>query len=325
LHSRNEPFVTVLTPVYNTEQYIAECIESVLAQTYTNWEYVIVNNCSTDRTLEIAQSYAAKDKRIRVHNNAEFLGIIANHNLAFNLMSPDAKYCKLVSADDWLFPDCIRQMVELGEAHPTVGIIATYQISTEKINNLGMPYPESFVSGKEIARRSLLGGPYVFGAPTSLIYRSDLVRSVKEFYPGTSPHADTAACYEYLDRCDFGFVHQILTYERWHAGQASERARIMNCYVPDNLLYLVEYGRKYLTEEEFQNRLRQRLKNYYNFLAKSWLQGRDKEFWEYHKLQLTAAGCPLNRLVLVRAVLDFALNKVLNPKQTIENLFVRAY
>ena len=59
------PLVSVLTPVYNCEKYLRTCIESVLAQTYTNWEYVIVNNCSTDGTLAIAQEYAAADSRIR--------------------------------------------------------------------------------------------------------------------------------------------------------------------------------------------------------------------------------------------------------------------
>ncbi|MCB0227477.1 MAG: glycosyltransferase, partial [Anaerolineae bacterium] len=53
-----QPLVSVVTPVYNTDKYLADCIESVLAQSYDNWEYVIINNCSTDRSLEIAQRYA---------------------------------------------------------------------------------------------------------------------------------------------------------------------------------------------------------------------------------------------------------------------------
>ena len=57
-----EPLVTVLTPVYNGEDFLAQCIESILAQDYRNFEYIIVNNCSKDRTLEIAQSYAEKDQ-----------------------------------------------------------------------------------------------------------------------------------------------------------------------------------------------------------------------------------------------------------------------
>ncbi|MFZ1974630.1 MAG: glycosyltransferase family 2 protein, partial [Candidatus Acidiferrales bacterium] len=63
---RPSPLVSIVTPAYNEENYLAECVESVLAQTYTNWDYTIVNNCSTDATLAIAQKYAAGDPRIRV-------------------------------------------------------------------------------------------------------------------------------------------------------------------------------------------------------------------------------------------------------------------
>jgi glycosyltransferase involved in cell wall biosynthesis len=71
--SREEPLVSVVTPVYNGEEFLAECIESVLAQTYSNIEYTIVNNCSTDRSLDIALSYAAQDGLI-VHRNKGFVG-----------------------------------------------------------------------------------------------------------------------------------------------------------------------------------------------------------------------------------------------------------
>ena len=87
-----EPLVTVLTPVYNGERYLAECIDSVLAQTYQNWEYFILNNGSQDRTLEIATLYAAKDRRIRVLSNDSTLDVISNHNRAFGLMAADSKY-----------------------------------------------------------------------------------------------------------------------------------------------------------------------------------------------------------------------------------------
>src|SRR5215470_7570143 len=113
----SQPLVSVVTPVYNGEKYLAECIESVLAQTYVNWEYIIINNCSKDRTLEIAQYYARIDRRIRVHNNETFIGMIENHNIAFQQISPTSSYCKMVHADDWLFPECIMQMVKVAEAH----------------------------------------------------------------------------------------------------------------------------------------------------------------------------------------------------------------
>src|SRR5215471_7959294 len=107
---RDEPLVSVVTPVYNGAAYLRECIESVLAQTYSNFEYIVVNNCSTDETLPIAEEYARKDKRIRVYSNDELLPIIANHNRTFRLISPQSKYCKQVSADDWIFPECLGRM-----------------------------------------------------------------------------------------------------------------------------------------------------------------------------------------------------------------------
>src|SRR5260370_19743157 len=124
-----QPHVSIVTPVYNGALYIRECIESVLAQTYLNWEYSIVNNCSTDGTLQIIEEYVTKDNRIRVHNNDKLLDIIANHNRAFRLISPDSKYCKDVSADDWLYPECLERMVRVAEDHPSVGIVGSYQLS----------------------------------------------------------------------------------------------------------------------------------------------------------------------------------------------------
>src|SRR6266849_6791651 len=118
----DQPLVSVITPVYNGDQYLRECIESVLAQTYSNWVYTIVNNCSTDGTLAIAGEYAQRDKRIRIYSNDSLLDIIANHNRAFRLISADSKYCKVVSADDWLFPECLTKMVGVAEANPSVGL-----------------------------------------------------------------------------------------------------------------------------------------------------------------------------------------------------------
>src|SRR5689334_10610487 len=118
MSTHTKPHVSIVTPVYNEEEHLAECIESVLAQTYENWDYVIVDNCSTDKSLEIARTYAAKDRRIRVHTNDQFLEMIPNRSVAVRQMSPDSKYCKVVLGDDWIFPECLEKMVALGEAHP---------------------------------------------------------------------------------------------------------------------------------------------------------------------------------------------------------------
>ncbi len=106
------PLVSVVTPVYNCEKYLAECIESVVAQTYEHWEYLIVNNCSSDRSLEIVQKFAKTDQRIRIHDNKEHLGLLQNWNHALRQISPESKYCKVIHADDWLYKDCIARTDE---------------------------------------------------------------------------------------------------------------------------------------------------------------------------------------------------------------------
>src|SRR5262245_8491275 len=92
----DEQLVSVVTPFYNTVDYLAECIESVLGQTYQNFEFLLVNNCSNDGSLEIAQKFASLDRRIRLHNNADFRTQVANYNGALELISPESRYTKIV-------------------------------------------------------------------------------------------------------------------------------------------------------------------------------------------------------------------------------------
>jgi glycosyltransferase involved in cell wall biosynthesis len=328
----NAPLVTVLTPVYNGADFLAECIESVLKQTYENYEYSIVNNCSTDRTLEIARQFAARDPRIRVHSNERFLGVIANHNRAFNLMSPGTRYVKVVSGDDFLFPDCIERMVEFAEAHPSVGIIGAYQLSGSIIKWQGFQYPTAVFPGHDIGRRCLLrsqvfveGEPvFGFGTPTSLMYRADLVRETKEFYPNPSPHSDNSACFSCLRHSDFGFVYQVLSYERTHGETQSSASKQMNRYSSVFLDDLLQYGSYYLSPDELKRELNETLKGYRRFLAKNYLlRSKDKDFWEYHEGRLKQLGYPLSRFDLLKtamgAVVPFGLKSILTRLASLES------
>lgn len=320
MHFSSVPLVSILTPIYNGEEYLAECIESVLAQTYPHWDYTIVNNCSTDRSLEIAQRYAAKDPRIRVHNNETFVRAIPNHNIAFAQMSPASKYAKMVFADDWLFPECIERMVEVAEQHPSVGIVGAYGLRGTDVMWTGLPYPSTVISGREICRRLFFERLHVFGTATSHLIRSDLVRARNPFYNESNLHADMEVCVEILKNCDFGFVHQVLTFTRERAESLTTITRKLNTLAAGFLHDLVTHGADYLTPAELEACLQSNLSTYYGFLAKSVIQGRDKAFWDYHKRKLTEAGVGFDRVRLTKAVAGKILNAVLNPKQTVEEL-----
>ena len=300
-----QPLVSVMTPIYNGERHLPQCVESVLAQTYRHWDYVIVDNCSTDRSLEIAQRYAQQDGRIRVHRNKRFVSVWENHHIGFRQMTPESGYCKVVHADDWLFPDCIRRMVEVGEAHPSVGVVSAYRLDNTWPNLGGISYPTTAVPGRDICRQTLLRFAHVFGSPTSLLLRSDCIRERERFYDEEHfpRHADTAACYEVLQRWDLGFVHEILTYTRRPEKALTSFNREVNSYLAEGVAMLMKYGPIYLDREECEHYQRQWTKAYRWFLGRNMVQRRGEKFWDYHRTMQGSLGWPLNPARLLGALL----------------------
>lgn len=297
-----EPLVSVVTPVFNTEKYLAQCIESVLSQTYRNFEYVIVDNQSTDRSLEIAQWYAVRDSRVRVHRNEAFLAQMPNWNHALRLISDVSAYCKVVHADDWIFPDCIEEMVGCATRNPSVGLVGAYRLDENRVNLDGLSYPSHCTSGREIARMHLLGKVFVFGAPTSLLIRSDIVRARDAFYEENNPHADIDACLETLRVSDFGFVHKVLTFTRRHNESATSTARRFATTRVARLKTLEKYGPFFLEPDELEWRSRDAYADYYGFLARQLLEQQPRAFWRYHRNELAKIGRPLDNVKIGAAL-----------------------
>ncbi len=318
MKSATQPRVSVVTPMYNEAKYIGECIESVLNQSYQNWEYTIVDNCSTDDSLQIAQRYAAQDPRIRIHSNQQFLRAVPNHNVALRQISPASKYCKMVLADDWIFPECLERMVVLAEEHPSAGIVGAYGLKDERVMWTGLAYPTSLISGHEVCRRWFLEDLYVFGSATSILFRADLVRARDPFYNEANFHADSEACVSLLKDCDFAFVHQVLTFSRVRPDSLETISSDINSFTAGKLHELVHYGREFLTAQEYESCLRRVLSNYYASLVGGLLRGRDQKFWDYHKRKLAEAGVGFSRAHLARVAMTKLLGAMLNPKSTAE-------
>lgn len=312
-----KPLVSIITPVYNGERFLEECIQSVLAQTYPNFEYVIVNNCSGDRSLEIARGYAARDPRVRVHDNVDFLAAIPNWNHALRQASPEAKYIKVVHADDWLMPECVERMVAAAEQRPTVGLVGSYRISGVWVNNDGLPYPSYFLPGREMARFTLLGGPYVFGSPTSVLMRADLVRARDPFYQDLSNLTDMEVCYYLLRHSDFAFLHQVLTFTRSHEDTITSSVAFRGSEYPQMLWILREHGPHFLTREELAARWKHWLDLYYTFLGQNALLFREKSFWRHHREALARVELKLSRARIAAAAARYALAVLARPLVTI--------
>jgi len=116
--SDKRPRVSIGMPVFNGESYIEEALDSILAQTYRDFELIISDNASTDRTQEICAAYAAKDERIRYHRNGENLGAAKNFNQVFEMSR--GEYFKWASHDDVLAPRYLSECVELLDQDPSI-------------------------------------------------------------------------------------------------------------------------------------------------------------------------------------------------------------
>ena len=114
--SEKFPLVSVLMTAYNREEYIAEAIESVLASTYSNFELIIVDDCSIDKTVDIIWQYAAKDPRVQFYQNEKNMGDYPNRNRAAQLAK--GKYLMYVDSDDCSLPGGIASCVAAMEMHP---------------------------------------------------------------------------------------------------------------------------------------------------------------------------------------------------------------
>lgn len=114
----NNPHVSIGLPVYNGENYLQEALDSLLEQTYTDFEIIISDNASTDRTAEICESFAVRDPRIRYFRNKENLGAGRNYNRVFELARGD--YFKWAAHDDLCSPEFLEQCVAVLDRDPSV-------------------------------------------------------------------------------------------------------------------------------------------------------------------------------------------------------------
>ena len=309
----NEPLVSVVTPVHNTEEYVAECIESVLGQTYQNYEFLIVNNASTDRSGEIIAKYAAKDARVRVVETGKLLSQLENFNFALSQCSPRAKYVKMVQADDWIFAGCLTEMVALAEAHPDVGMVSSYRFREASVQGLGLHPTRGIASGREICRKHLIDRVFMFGSPTTVLYRADVVQNRKPFFNEGRLHADTEASYEILQNCDFGFVHQILSFSRMQEASISGAVKGFSPDELDRLITVKLYAHLYLTKEECDAVTTGAFAEYYDTLARGALLGAGSEFWEYHRDGLRTIGETIDQARVAKHVVRVVAQMALSP------------
>ncbi len=167
------PLVSVLMTAYNREKYIGEAIDSVLASTYSNFELIVVDDCSGDNTVKIARSYEGKDPRVKVYSNEKNLGDYENRNRAASYAN--GKYIKYVDSDDLIYPHGLAVMVEAMEKYPEAGVgISSLYAQEEK------PFPFLLGPAEAYHTHFFVKGTLDTG-PAGLIFNTGKFRQIGGF------------------------------------------------------------------------------------------------------------------------------------------------
>jgi glycosyltransferase involved in cell wall biosynthesis len=315
------PLASVITPFHNTAPYLAQCIESVLAQTYPTFEYILVDNCSTDGSGEIAESYARRDPRIRFVRRSSLLSQVQNYNAALTEISTQSAYCKIVQADDYIFPECLRLMIEACQQSDSIGLVSSYWLKGSQVRGADLPYPTPFLKGSEMARLYLRTGTWVFASPTTVLYRSSLVQSGQPFYEEGRLHEDSEKCMQILEQWDFGFVHQILSFSRADNESISSAVRDFLPSVLDRYIMVQRFAEIFLAPDEAAAVRKQSKQAYYRALAHQAIRFRDDAFWQYQKDGLKTLGEKIDRPYLRSQILLHLFEMAANPGMTLARAF----
>jgi glycosyltransferase involved in cell wall biosynthesis len=257
------PAVSVCLPVYNGEAFLAGAIESVLSQSFEDFELLIANDCSKDASASIMSDYARKDKRVVAWTNQSNLGHYPNYNACIDRAT--GKYIKLFAQDDLLCPKFLERFVAVFEHNPKVSLINCArrwidargnEIKAESEIDLKLTKPfeqDTLISGSEAIGSTLKEAINWLGEPSSQMFRSAFIDG--GFDISFNQIGDLEYNYRQLQNGDFQYIAEELCHFRRHADSWTiANASELSTYL-DWLLLASKY-RKYLalagiTPEEY--------------------------------------------------------------------------
>lgn len=209
--------VSIITPLYNCSDYLEQTIQSVLSQTYQDWEMIMVDDCSTDNSLEIAQKYAAQDSRIKVFQLEKNSGAAVARNTAIEATA--GRFIAFLDSDDKWLPHKLETQIQFMEDNDVAFSYAAY----EKINEEGkvfglMGVPEK-VNYKQLLKTCVIGC-------LTAVY--DVNKLGKVYMPTSTKREDFATWLNILKQIDFahGLTVPLAQY-RVYANQTSGKKASM--------------------------------------------------------------------------------------------------
>lgn len=203
----NYPLVSIIMTAYNREKYIAEAIESVLNNTYPNYELIIVDDHSTDQTINIVKSYLSKSHKIKFFQNEVNLGDYPNRNRGVSCAK--GEFISFVDSDDKLHPDTIKTLINNLTIKPDFNFAMTWQHSKERFE----------LSGFDALRKHFFEFNFLNIGPGETFFRKSFFDKIGGYPTKYGPANDM---YFNLKVCSFSKIHfepfEFIYYRR-HDGQ----------------------------------------------------------------------------------------------------------
>ena len=220
------PKVSILIPTFNRANYLKMAVDSALAQTYPNTEVLVLDDCSTDETVNLSRTYrnATNIKFIRNETN---IGFIDNWNKAVSLSC--GEYIKIMGDDDILSPECVAEQARILDEHPDVGVVCCNLSVIDESNRIksGNNSYKLFSrdmkeNGQEFIKNYLLGKRAV-GWPTAILFRRQDIDKAEYFDPKAGCAAGIDMWCRILRVKEFYYLDKMLAYNRQFPGNLSRK------------------------------------------------------------------------------------------------------
>ena len=169
-----QPMVSIIVPIYNAEQYLRRCVDSILNQEYTDYELLLVNDGSTDASGDICEEYGDQDPRVIVIQK-ENTGVSDSRNRALDRAR--GKYLQFLDSDDWITPDATRLFVRAAEEYGCDMVISDfYRVVGERLSPKGDIEEEGVLTREEFAAHMMENpADFYYGVLWNKLYRRDIV------------------------------------------------------------------------------------------------------------------------------------------------------
>lgn len=229
--------ISVLIPTYNYAKYLPSAINSVLSQTYKNFELIIIDNCSEDNTVSIIESYKKKDSRIIFFKNDTNIGMTENWNKCLSLSS--GKYIKFLNADDVLEKNILKEYVTVLEMDSKVALVTCWKIFIGDRKGIYKQPCIGKMSGNDVIKSTLNTTNWI-GEPSLVMFRRENLWN-GTFNTSLRWLPDWDMWLRQLQIGDIYIVPQVLCHIRIHSNQETKNLSSISHTVFEEYYYYSHY------------------------------------------------------------------------------------